>query len=356
MKSLCLVVPRSEGEGVRKKLSEMGKLNLECRIRVEEDIIYLPVTEPVDMGYQVKDMEFEARAPRHRSYKDAVQGVPDGLIDLLPTSFDTIGDIAIVKVPDELLAYKTNIGEAMLASLPSVRLAAMDTGVEGETRVRTLVPIAGEGGLETIHREHNLAFELDISRCYFSPRLATERDRVAGLVRDGERILDMFAGVGPFALLIAKRKRVERLWAVDINPTAIDYLKRNIERNRVEGVEAVCGDARQVIKGIPPLDRVIMNLPHKGHEFLPDAIMACANDATIHYYEISKGTEGRAVQIEFMASRLGRGAEVMNVREVRSYSATESTFVYDIRVFVGSACAVPPSPAQAGKGPVAKRP
>lgn len=315
----------------------MGKLNLDCKIKVEKDIIYLPITEVVELGHPVKEMELEERGPRFRSYKDAVKGVPDDLLQLLPTSFDTVGDIAIVKVPDELFTFKSNIGEALLEAIPALRVAAMDTGVEGETRIRTLETIAGEGGFETTHREHGLTYEVDVSRCYFSPRLATERDRVADLVRDGERVLDMFAGIGPFSMLIAKRRKVENLWAVDINQTAVDYMRRNIDLNKVDGIEPVCADSRTFIRTLPPLDRIIMNLPHSGHEYLPDAIQACANDATIHYYEIAKGSEGRAVQIEFLASRLGNCTEVKNVREVRSYSPTESTFAYDIKVYAGPA-------------------
>ena len=75
--------------------------------------------------------------------------------------------------------------------------------------------------------------KLDVKKVYFSPRLATERKRVADLVSDGEEILDMFAGVGPFPFVIAKEKSVD-ITAVDINEVAIQYLNENIKINKVK--------------------------------------------------------------------------------------------------------------------------
>jgi len=337
MRSLCVVVPRSEGESVRKKLSMMGQLNLRCRIKVDGDTVHIPINESVDIGYPVTEQDFEPREPAFRSYKDAVKDVPEDIMDHLPTSFDTVGDIAIMKVPEELLPHVEAIGKGMLRANPSIRLVAIDMGVQGDARIRDLAPIAGKGGFETVHVEYGLKMELDISRCYFSPRLATERKRITDLVRDGERVLDMFAGVGPFSIMIAKNRKVERIWAVDINPVAIDYLKRNIELNKVSGIVPICADARDAVKELPDVNRIIMNLPHTGYQFLPDAIEACGYEATIHYYEILKEPESRPAQIEAIGPRMGRTVKVESMREVRSFSPTESHYVFDIRVYIGGA-------------------
>jgi tRNA (guanine37-N1)-methyltransferase len=339
MRSLCVVVPRSEGESVRKKLSLSGKLNKECRVRQDGDKILIPVTEEVDLGYPVREDEFEPRGPHYKSYKEAVEGVPEELMAHLPTSFDTVGDIIIMKLPDELLGHVKQIGEAVLKANPSIRLVAMDRGITGEERVRDLEPMAGEGGLETVHSEYGIRFAVDVSKCYFSPRLATERRRVADLVKDGERILDMFAGVGPFSIMIAKTAKADKIWAVDINADAVEYMKMNIKLNRAEGIEPVCANAVDVIRALPPLNRIIMNLPHSGHEFLGVAIMACANDAVIHYYEISKEVEGRAEEIEALGARYGRDLRVEGSRMVRSFSPTENHYAYDIRVHLSAQCA-----------------
>lgn len=340
MRSLCIVVPRQEGETVRKRLSELGLLNLDLHIRREKDLLMIPIKEPPGPGeldekrYNVKEDDFEVRGPRYKSYKDAVEGVPKELLPLLPTSFDVVGDVALVKLVDELLDHRKRIGEAMLRATPSVRLVALDRGVQGAMRVRDLEVLAGKGELVTMHREHGLRFEVDLSKCYFSPRLSTERQRVASAVRDGERVLDMFAGVGPFSILIARTRKVAKVWAVDINPVAVEYIMRNIKLNKVENVEPVCSDAKDYVKGLGPVDRIIMNLPHTGFDYLSLAISACANDATIHFYEITDAPEDRIKAIEGLARTIGRSAKVMEHREVRTYSPTESQWAFDIKVHI----------------------
>jgi tRNA (guanine37-N1)-methyltransferase len=345
MRSLCIVVPRQEGEAVRKKLSDLGLLDQDLHIKRENELLLIPIRErpapgELDDKYAIKEDDFDQRGARFKSYKDAVEGVPKDLLPLLPTSFDVVGDIALIKLPEELFGYGKKIGKAMLEATPSVRIVAHDKGVQGIERIRDLEVLAGEGGLVTVHREHGMRFEVDVSRCYFSPRLATERTRVATLVRDGERVLDMFAGVGPFSVLIAKTRKVEKVIAIDINPIAIEYLKKNILLNKVQNVEPVCADAKDFIKTVDPVDRVIMNLPHTGFEFLGDAILACAEDATIHFYEITDEAQTRTKDIEALAILLGRTAKVVGTREVRTYSPTESQWAFDIKVYIGQGSGV----------------
>ena len=348
MRSLCIVVPRKEGETVRKRLSELGLLDLDLHIKRDKDTLFIPIKEKPGPGdidgkeYPVREEELEERGPRYRSYKDAVEGVPKELLPLLPTSFDVVGDVALVKLVDELIEHRKKIGEAMLRATPSVRLVALDRGVQGTTRVRDLEVLAGKGDLVTVHREHGLRFEVDLSKCYFSPRLATERQRVATCVRDGERVLDMFAGVGPFSIMIAKARKVQKVWAVDINPVAVEYINRNIKLNKVENVEPVTADAKDFVPGLGPVDRVIMNLPHTGFDYLKLAITACANDATIHFYEITDVPEDRINDIEALAKGTGRLAKVVEKREVRTYSPTESQWAFDIKVHVEDACGPKP--------------
>ena len=132
------------------------------------------------------------------------------------------------------VAYEGVIGEKILEINPSLNSVFKKTEpVKGEFRIRDVELIAGINKSETVHKENKCVYELDIRRVYFSPRLATEHDRVCSLVKDGEVILDMFAGVGPFSVLIAKIKR-NQVVAVDINPVAIYYLKKNIILNKVE--------------------------------------------------------------------------------------------------------------------------
>jgi tRNA (guanine37-N1)-methyltransferase len=142
-----------------------------------------------------------------------------------------------------------------------------------------------------VHREHDCRFKLDLEKVYFNPRLGGERARVAVQVaRSGkpEEIIDMFAGVGPFAIQIAKRAPPSHVTAIDLNPEAIRYLTENIRLNRVQNVTPVEGDIRAVYHRFPETaDRLIMNLPKSAHLFLREALSMLKPDGgIIHFYDL----------------------------------------------------------------------
>jgi tRNA (guanine37-N1)-methyltransferase len=147
--------------------------------------------------------------------------------------------------------------------------------VSGEFRLREFVHLAGEERTFTVHRENGCAFEVDLAKAYFSPRLSGERSRVVSLVREGERVLDMFSGVGPFAIQVAKHRKVP-VTAVELNPDAYRFLVRNVALNRVDRlVEPINEDARKVASSRPKAyDRVIMNHPSASLDFLREALIA----------------------------------------------------------------------------------
>jgi tRNA (guanine37-N1)-methyltransferase len=220
----------------------------------------------------------------------------------------------------------------------------VDKGVKGEDRIRELEVVAGAPSLETMHVEHGLKFILDPSKVFFSPRLATERSRVAGMVVRGEAVLDMFTGVGPFAVRIAKHSGPSKVYAADINPAAIDYLKRNIWLNRVSGVEPVLGDARELPGKIPAVDRIIMNLPHSAQEFLPAALRLLRPGGTVHLYDLLEPQEKQRRKAELACAIEGARRNIgrITARLVRGYSAVSSHFVFDIQISAGPPGRPPP--------------
>jgi tRNA (guanine37-N1)-methyltransferase len=247
----------------------------------------------------------------------------------LPSSFDIIGDVALFKLDDELAPYASAIGKAMLATNKNLATVALDQGVAGEMRVRSLKVVAGRLSTRTIHREYGIELELDPALVYFSPRLAGEHWRIAQLVKPGERILDMFCGVGPFSILIAKKATPSSVVCVDANTHAIEFLRANIAKNRVTNVSAHLGDARELAPELGPADRIIMNLPHSAHEFLIEALKAAAPGAWLHVYQmVDKGTEeGRTRELE----RLAPGTICKEWKIVHPYSPGSSVVVYDLR-------------------------
>ena len=251
--------------------------------------------------------DFHEMVTKPQSFVDllAVE-LPPHLVASLPRSADFIGDISIVEISKELGAYKNRIGEAILKTNKHIRtVLAKASAVNGVYRTRKFEVIAGEPKTVTAHKENGCIFHVDVSKAYFSPRLSTEHARIAKLVSKGEIVIDMFAGVGPFSVQIAKRYDNVRVYAVDVNPDAIEFLNKNIAANKVlANVTPVLGDVRVVVHkrlaGIA--DRVIMNLPERAIEYVDVACEALKPSGGImHYYAFTEASESiSAVEVRLI--------------------------------------------------------
>jgi len=234
--------------------------------------------------------DFEPRTRHPRTLEEALADhMPSDLLSKLPRSFDVVGDIAILELDSEFAAFETGIAEAIMEVHPNVRAVFAKGGeVSGPERVRPLRYVAGENRTRTIHREHGCLFKVDLSKVFFSPRLSTEHHRVALLVDKGERVVDMFAGAGPFSILIAKRVGDVRVEAIDANPRAIELVRENAHANKVESkIYAHLGDARNIVREelAQTATRVIMNHPSASKDFIRDACDALQpSGGVIHYY------------------------------------------------------------------------
>jgi tRNA (guanine37-N1)-methyltransferase len=311
----------------------MGVLDSALKIIREDDHILFPILSDLDpdIGLEICEEEFDERRLVDTDYKSLVS-LPDELRPLLPTSFDVIGDIGIFRLPDELSAYGRDIGTALLSAFPRLRTVAMDKGVKGEFRVRDLEVVAGDKKLETVHQEYGIRLLVDPSRVYFNPRLAGERHRVASLVREGETVIDMFSGIGPFAIMIAKQAKPFVVFSLDINPDCIEYTRRNIEINKVATVVPIEGDAKQIIFDIPCADRIVMNLPHTARQFYAEALTRLNVGGTIHFYHICERHEIDMVLDQMVLEARGMGVivDVAHKEELKTYSPSASVFSADL--------------------------
>jgi len=203
------------------------------------------------------------------------------------SAFDQVGDIIIIRIPDSLLSKKEIIGKTLLEQVKTAKSVFYQaSSVEGDFRTRDLEILAGEDKTETEYKEFGCRFIVDVEKAFFSPRLSTERDRIADLVQEGETVINMFGGVGMFSIIAAKRKKCT-VYNIDINPIAAKLCEKNIELNKLAGkVFSIHGDAAKNVeeklkdKG----DRVLMLLPERSDEFLDSAIFAAKNNGIIHYY------------------------------------------------------------------------
>ena len=207
--------------------------------------------------------------------------------DELISAFDQIGNIIIVRIPDLLLPKKKLIGETLLEQVKNAKsIFYQSSSVEGEFRTRDLEIIAGDDKTETEYKEFGCRFMVDVRKAFFSPRLSSERIRIAELVNDGEVIVNMFGGIGMFSIIAAKKKKCT-VYNIDINPDAAKFCQKNIGINKLVGnVMSIHGDAFDVIKNQleNKSNRTLMLLPEKSDEFLNLAIQTTKNNGIIHYY------------------------------------------------------------------------
>ena len=351
MKKVCIQVPLHLGERVRIHLVKEDLLDDMFPIGKHDDLLCFPLKHPLSDAAQkalklvtdnytlvMKDLTPVDRKPQNLAA--ALRGkLPDHLLDVIPHSFDIIGDIAVVELDSSLEKYEKLISESIMTVNSRIKTVyAKEGGVEGVYRVRPLRHIAGKPQTMTIHREYGLRLAVDVTKTYFSPRLSTEHDRIANLVQPNEVVVDMFTGVGPFALLIAKRQRV-KVYAIDVNEAAIQCLQKSFELNQLHGeVVALAGDARKVIGQFlqGEADRVIMNLPHSAIEFIDSAIQALKpTGGVVHFYSITSDTQPLDTIIKTVVRRIvqcNRSAEVIFSRTVRPAAPHEFQVVIDLQV------------------------
>ncbi|RLG33549.1 class I SAM-dependent methyltransferase family protein [Methanosarcinales archaeon] len=234
--------------------------------------------------------------------KEALKGVLDeSELKKVVKSYDIIGDTILIRVHSDLESKRGIIAEALHKIYPHVRsIAAVPLYAHTDRiyRTRDLEVIWGDENMETMHKESGCLFKVNPKRVFFSPRLSYERMRVASKVMAGETIINMFSGVGCFSIIIARMQPQTKIYSIDVNPYAYEYMNENVRLNRMEGrVIPILGDVREELKksGLEGVaDRVLMPLPEEAHSFLPLAVRALKLDkegagGVIHYYDVSTG-------------------------------------------------------------------
>lgn len=324
-----LKVPKKSAERVRKILLEHSLIDLDHKIERDNHFVFFPLFRtPEDHilnrirlnNIEMIDTQFKLQKQGPKSLKDYLKGnIEDEKIPDIKKSFDIIGDLVILEIPDDLEKEKYQIGEAALKFTKRKAIYRKKSGIKGVFRTRELEYLAGEDVSETIHREYGCKFMLDIRKVYFSPRLATERERIAKQTKNGETIIDMFAGVGPFSVVIAKNHE-GKIYAIDINPYAYFYIKKNKEINKLKGeIIPLLGDVKEILKDKNiKADRIIMNLPESAHKFLETASTSLKNGGILNYYQFAHNFEEAVEELE--KGVYPRKVKILAKRKVKSKS------------------------------------
>lgn len=338
-KNLAIKLTKKDTEEIRRKLLEMKLIVRSLKIKSEGKHVYIPVKKETKKSFNsfcFVEKKFEKQNKKIKSYQEQI-GIPDELKKFLPTSFDIVGDIVLIKIPGELKDYKKKIGEGILKTYKKISTVYNVSAVSGELRTRNLEFIAGEKKTKTTHKEHNVKLLVDVKDTYFSPRLANERKRIADLVKDGEVVVDMFTGVAPFPCVISRHSNPKMIIGVDKNKKAIELAEKNILKNGfLDKIDVFCKDAENVKKICEDenvrADRVIMNLPFSSKNFLENALHIVKNNFFIHIYLFLSEKEIEE-SIGFFKKIFSKfDIEFVNCESIiiKSYSPTEFYICFDI--------------------------
>lgn len=257
-------------------------------------------------------------------------------LKLVPTSFDILGSkeksIAIVDIPEELDKEKEKIAQAIMEEHKNVEsVLNKKSKRKGKFRLRDYEVIKGEKDTTVIHKENGYKLLLDPRKTYFSTREGTERNRITDKVKDGENVMVFFAGVGPFAIAIAKHTKAKRVIGIELNPHAIKYFEENVKLNKLENVKIIEGDVKvHSPQFYQTMDRVVMPLPESSDHFIKDAIKCLKKNGVCHYYCICTTDELKKEKekIKNAGKVMDRSIEFLNEKEVKQWGPE----IYKMRI------------------------
>ena len=225
--------------------------------------------------------------------RDSLKGIiPEEKLSYVPSSYEIIGSrqkaVAIIEIPEELTEFKQAVANALMNLHKNVKSVLVKKSErKGELRLREF-EVFGDKNTEVLHKEHGYLVKIDPTKAYFSPREATERQRIASQVRPGETVMVMFSGVAPYAIAIAKKQpKVKKVICIELNEHAHKYAVENVRINKLEDkIILINGDVREESKRFFGMcDRVVMPLPKGAYKFLDEAF-SCIKEkgGVIHFY------------------------------------------------------------------------
>ncbi|MFX1408732.1 MAG: class I SAM-dependent methyltransferase family protein [Promethearchaeota archaeon] len=367
-----LKVKKAEGQKaldlIKVNFKKYSVVNQKYKILYKDEFIFFPLEKSKDLAERVLssignkiDVEIISKIGiinenyKLNSLQDALKGkIPDEYQGLIPKSYDLIGSIAIIEFDKSeyiekqtLINYKKEIARAItIVNKKIISVYEKKSEIMGTYRLREFDLLYGKGNSETIYKENNCTYKLDVKKTYFTPRLIYERRRVTfSDIKENEQIVDMFAGVGSFSIQLGKNHNV-RIYAFDVNPDAYNYLKENIKINKLKGeviayninVKDLLNPFNKLGKSLQgKLDRIIMNLPERSIDFVDVACFLMKKSGGIlHFYQFSEKPNPIERTIELLNKKLNNFdwviEKILLSKIVKSYSPKAELIVVDLLI------------------------
>ena len=308
----------------------------------EKGNVLFPITKEGHIKKLFPEATFvNKKAPKRvirQDYKEILGGkLTKKEFSLLPSSFDVVGDILILEVKEGLKRYEKEIAKALLATHKNLATVVKKSGIhEGEFRTQKVTVLAGKRKKDALYVENKARMHVNVQEMYFSPRLSSERLRIAQLVKPGEEVLVMFSGCAPYPLVIAKNSAAKEIVGIELNPKAHEYGLKNLELNKTKNITLIKGDVK---KETPQLgrkfDRILMPLPKGAEDFLDTAIDAAKEGGIIHLYAFlpKEDIPQRALEmVERACAKAGRKHKMLGVTTCGQFSPTMHRICVDFSV------------------------
>ena len=302
----CVKVLKKDAQKTKQKLIALDAWAKGYLLVSGREYLYFPVSKEVK-GYEIVEKECEK--------------VMKVKLELL--NYDKIGDIVIAGED------VSDIEAKKLINVANVKVVLRKVGIHhGEFRTQDLEYIAGEKRKETVYRENGVQMKLDVEKCYFSPRLGTERMRIGSLVKDKEKVLVLFSGVAPYPLVIAKHAKPSLIVGVEKNPIAHKYAEYNC-RN-YSNIKLFNEDAMK-FNHPEKFDRILMPLPKSAEAFLPTALRLLNKNGVIHFYDFleEKNIPEKAIQ---KVKKNIKNAKVLKVVKCGQYAPGRFRICVDFKI------------------------
>ena len=359
-------IKKADGQVFIKQFkTNLQVIDKKMKVLHEDNFILFPILDENEIVKILKNQQFEYEVIirkgiirddyKFKSLKEALRNIlPENLFQYIPNSYDIIGDIAILefdkfndlhaKIDDSI---KFKIADALISVNKKVKAVYEKASeIKGEYRVRDLKILKGKDISETIYKENGCSFKLDIKKIFFTPRLVFERKRLATVpITEGEVIFDLFSGVGPIAIQIAKKNKV-LIHAFDINPVAYHYIKENIGLNKLLGsiipynldISSLILPSSEIGKNLQnKVDRIIMNLPEKAINYINVACFLMKKTGGIlHYYQFTEKPDAIEKTIKNVKTTLDKFNysidKILNSKIVKHFSPKSELVVIDLKI------------------------
>ncbi len=253
--------------------------------------------------------------------------------------YDIIGNIVILKFPEGIKkSEKINFAKKILNEKKSVKtIVEKSDKVKGRLRTIKTRHLAGKRNLIAEYFENNCRFKFNIETCYFSPRLSNERKEIFSQVKKNERVLVMFAGVGPYSIEIAKNSKAKEVYSIELGKECSKYASENVKLNKLNNIKLFQGDVKKIIpkffKEKIKFDRIIMPRPNLKDSFLKEAFLVIKNNGNIHYYAFGKDQEKILKLIKNQAKKYRKKIKILKVKKAGEIAPYKFRWRIDLKVY-----------------------